>query len=45
VDYDTQRRRAKRSAGVYSQIMRANALAELDVVLAEAAGARTGRSS
>jgi hypothetical protein len=45
LDYDTQRRRAKRSAAVYSQIMRANALAELDVVLAEAAGARTGRSS
>jgi beta-glucosidase len=45
VDYDTQRRRPKRSAAVYSQIVRTNALAALDVVLAAEAGDQTGMSS
>jgi beta-glucosidase len=33
MDYDTQRRRPKRSAKVYSQIARTNELPALDVVL------------
>jgi beta-glucosidase len=39
VDYDTQRRRPKRSAAFFSQVARSNELPALDVTLAPRAGA------
>jgi beta-glucosidase len=41
VDYDTQRRRPKRSAAFYSRVARTNELPPLDVALRESAAAQS----
>ena len=45
VDYDTQRRRPKRSAAFYSHVARTNELAALDLVLGGQAGDQARTSS